>query len=108
MRLHVVDTHRCVPEEEHPVGRRAGEWSMSGFSLQRNAELQSFQQNYREDPLADREDISYFRPPALPEVSLIGLISTTSDLRDEKGSCHDFDRDRRLERWGEHTYVNAV
>jgi hypothetical protein len=55
MRLHMADTHRCVPEEEHPVGRRAGEWSMSGFSLQRNAELQSFQQNYGEDPLADRE-----------------------------------------------------
>jgi len=107
MRLHVVDTRRCVPEEEHPVGPRAGEWSMSGFSLQRNAELQSFQQTYGEDPLADREDIS-FCPPALPEVSLVGLISTTSDLRDEKGSCHDFEHDRRLEPKGEHTYVNPV
>ncbi len=24
MRLHVVDTHRAVPEKEHPIGRRAG------------------------------------------------------------------------------------
>jgi SAM-dependent methyltransferase len=66
MGLHVVDMHRGVPEKEYPVGRRATasrtvwvenreEWLMSSLGPQRNAELQSFEQNYGDDPLADRE-----------------------------------------------------
>jgi SAM-dependent methyltransferase len=50
MNLHVVDTHRGVPEEE---------WSKSRFSLRRNAELQSFEQNYGDDPLSARETDLY-------------------------------------------------
>jgi glycine/sarcosine/dimethylglycine N-methyltransferase len=70
MRSDIVDVHRAVPEKEHPVRRRAGasktvwvetreERSMSSFSLQRNAESQSFEQNYGNDPLADRESDLY-------------------------------------------------
>jgi hypothetical protein len=97
-----------VIQQEHPAGSRAGDWSMSDFNVRRNAEVQSLQQNYGEDPLADREDISYFYPPAIPEVSRIGLISATSDLRGEKGPCDDFEHDPRLERGAERTHVNPV
>ncbi len=72
MRLHVVDTHRGIPEEERPVERCAAtsktvrvenqeESSKSGSSLQRNAELRSSQQNYGDDPLADRATDLYRR-----------------------------------------------
>ena len=72
MSLHVVDMHRDVPEKEHPIGRRAEasktvwvenqeERSMSNFSLQRNAELQSYEQNYDDDPLGDRATDLYRR-----------------------------------------------
>ncbi len=49
MSLHVVDMHRGNRQER----------SMSSFSLQDNAELQSFEQNYGDDPLADRESDLY-------------------------------------------------
>jgi len=72
MRLHVVDTHRAIPDKEHPAQRCVGtsktvrvenheETSKSGSSLDRNPELQSFQQNYGEDPLADRATDLYRR-----------------------------------------------
>jgi glycine/sarcosine/dimethylglycine N-methyltransferase len=72
MSFHVVDTHRGIPEKEDPVERRAEtsktvlvenqeESSKSSSSLQRNAELQSFQQNYGDDPLADRATDLYRR-----------------------------------------------
>jgi glycine/sarcosine/dimethylglycine N-methyltransferase len=72
MSLHVIDTHRGIPEQEHLVERRAGtsktvrlenqeESSKSSSSLERNAELQSFQQNYGDDPLADRATDLYRR-----------------------------------------------
>jgi hypothetical protein len=70
--LALVDTHRGVPENEHFIGGRAGpsktvwvenqdEWPMSSFSLQRNAELQAFEQNYGDDPLTDRATDLYRR-----------------------------------------------
>jgi glycine/sarcosine/dimethylglycine N-methyltransferase len=70
MGLHAVDTHRAISEKAQPVGPCAGasktvwvenreERSMSSFSLQENAELQSFEQNYGDDPLADRESDLY-------------------------------------------------
>jgi glycine/sarcosine/dimethylglycine N-methyltransferase len=69
MRLHVVDMHRGSPEKETPsvdgrglsgcVGREREESSMSRFSLHDNAELQSFEQDYSDDPLADRESDLY-------------------------------------------------
>ena len=72
MRLHAVDTRRGIPEKEHPVGpcseasktvwvENREERSMSSFSLPRNAELQSFEQNYGDDPLADRATDLYRR-----------------------------------------------
>jgi SAM-dependent methyltransferase len=60
MRLHVVDMDRGNPENEHPVGRRA-ESSMSSLRLQRNTELQSLDQSYNDDPLADRATDLYRR-----------------------------------------------
>jgi SAM-dependent methyltransferase len=70
MRLHAVDTPRAISEKAQPVGPCAGasktesvenreERSMSSFRLQDNAELQSFEQNYGDDPLADRESDLY-------------------------------------------------
>ena len=63
MRLHVVDTHRDIPQR---VGASKSvrvenqeESSKSSSSLQRNAELQSFEQNYGDDPLAARETDLY-------------------------------------------------
>jgi glycine/sarcosine/dimethylglycine N-methyltransferase len=63
MRLHVVDTHRDIPRR---VGASKSvrvenqeESSKSSSSLQRNAELQSFEQNYGDDPLAARETDLY-------------------------------------------------
>jgi glycine/sarcosine/dimethylglycine N-methyltransferase len=41
------------------VGRKPKGSSMSSFSLQDNAELQSLEQNYGDDPLADRESDLY-------------------------------------------------
>jgi SAM-dependent methyltransferase len=87
MSLNVVDTHRCVPEKEHPVGRPAGAsktvWvedqekrSKSSFSLQRNAELQSFEQNYGDDPLADRATDLYRRE------FVIGFVEKWDELID--------------------------
>ena len=72
MRLRVVDMNRGVPEDDQHVGPRGGrskavwvdnreERSMSSFSLQRNAELQSYEQNYGDDPLADRATDLYRR-----------------------------------------------
>jgi glycine/sarcosine/dimethylglycine N-methyltransferase len=72
MTLHFVDTHRGVSEKEHPVGRHARPSqavrvenqeasSASRSSLQRNTELQSHQQNYGDDPLADRATDLYRR-----------------------------------------------
>jgi glycine/sarcosine/dimethylglycine N-methyltransferase len=65
MRLHVVDTHRDIPQR---VGASKSvrvenqeESSKSSSSLQRNAELQSVQQNYGDDPLADRVTDLYRR-----------------------------------------------
>jgi glycine/sarcosine/dimethylglycine N-methyltransferase len=71
MSLHVVDTHLGVAESEQRV-RSAGasktnrlecqeDWSQSSPSLQRNAELQSYEQNYGDDPLADRATDLYRR-----------------------------------------------
>jgi glycine/sarcosine/dimethylglycine N-methyltransferase len=63
MRLHVVDTHRDIPQR---VGASKSvrvenqeESSKSSSSLQRNAELQSYEQNYGDDPLAARETDLY-------------------------------------------------
>jgi glycine/sarcosine/dimethylglycine N-methyltransferase len=48
----VIGMHRALPQQQHPVGRR---------DLQDNAELQSFEQNYGDDPLADRASDLYRR-----------------------------------------------
>jgi len=71
MRFHVADLHRGIPVKEPPVGRHAGllelvdrhrkERSRSSFRLQDNAELQWFEQNYGDNPLADRESDLYRR-----------------------------------------------
>jgi glycine/sarcosine/dimethylglycine N-methyltransferase len=72
MSFHVVDMHRGFSEKEQPVGRRADaskavwvenqeEWSTSSFTLRCNTELQLREQNYGEDPLADRATDLYRR-----------------------------------------------
>jgi sarcosine/dimethylglycine N-methyltransferase len=72
MTLHLVDTHRGVSEKEHLVGRHASASqtvrvenqeasSESSFSLHRNMELQLYEQNYGDDPLADRATDLYRR-----------------------------------------------
>ena len=65
MRLHAVDTHRDIPQRvgAHKSGRVESqeESSQSGFSQRCNAELQSDQQNYGDDPLADRAKDLYRR-----------------------------------------------
>ena len=65
MRLHAVDTHRDIPQR---VGayksvrvENQEESSKSSSSQRRNAELQSAQQNYGDDPLADRATDLYRR-----------------------------------------------
>jgi len=65
MRLHAVDTHRDIPQR---VGacksvrvENQEESSKSSSSQRRNAELQSDQQNYGDDPLADRATDLYRR-----------------------------------------------
>lgn len=65
MRLHAVDTHRDIPQRvgAHKSVRveNQEESSRSSFSQRRNAELQSDQQNYGDDPLADRAKDLYRR-----------------------------------------------
>jgi SAM-dependent methyltransferase len=65
MRLHAVDTHRDIPQR---VGayksvrvENQEESSKSSSSQRRNAELQSDQQHYGDDPLADRATDLYRR-----------------------------------------------
>ena len=65
MRLHAVDTHWDIPQRvgacKSVRGENQEESSKSSSSQRRNAELQSDQQNYGDDPLADRAADLYRR-----------------------------------------------